>query len=621
MSERLVFELQAIDRATAPLKAVQAQVGATAKSVDAASASMGRFAQQSGLANRETQRFFRGALQQAGYQMGDFAVQVANGTNGVQAFGQQAAQMAGVFGPFGAVLGAVIALGSALYVAFDRATSASDTMSNSAARQAMAMMDLGKAIEATTQQLDEYRFGGSAAAFAENEIQNIKSEIAGVNNLIAALTANIESAKTSSAIDAALIAKDMAEEEVRALEKSLTSLQAKLATLEALNEAQRMLNGGLSVQAGISAGLVYDKQVELRAAKEAAKAAEQAAITDRYRTDVFHALAGETASVSMHMSEAFKSGLGLSQIDVSSGIAAAANSAARLAKDLGISLGAAQKMLQLGYQGSGRLVLDPRDPRYNEGAAMRASNFGFTYDRSYGNDTASAASRGAGGAGGVGAMDPLKRLREQIDLERQLIGMTEAKQQVIKSLGDDWQKYDMSVIDGMAQQISEMEKFKQIGSTIKESFSKAFMSMVDGTKSVKDAFKEMARNIIMELYEVLVVKQLVAGVTGAFGKAFPVLGKALGFMADGGTMQANRPYMVGERGPELMVPGRSSAVIPNDRLGGGGAVIVNQTINVSTGVQQTVRAEIKSLMPQIADSAKAAVFDAQRRSVNGMGFA
>jgi hypothetical protein len=40
---------------------------------------------------------------------------------------------------------------------------------------------------------------------------------------------------------------------------------------------------------------------------------------------------------------------------------------------------------------------------------------------------------------------------------------------------------------------------------------------------------------------------------------------------------------------------------------------VMQTINVSTGVQQTVRAEIKSLMPQIADSAKAAVLDARRR--------
>jgi uncharacterized phage protein gp47/JayE len=54
---------------------------------------------------------------------------------------------------------------------------------------------------------------------------------------------------------------------------------------------------------------------------------------------------------------------------------------------------------------------------------------------------------------------------------------------------------------------------------------------------------------------------------------------------------------------------------PNGKLGveGGGGVTVVQNINVSTGVQQTVRTEIKSLMPQIAEASKAAVADAKRR--------
>jgi hypothetical protein len=42
-------------------------------------------------------------------------------------------------------------------------------------------------------------------------------------------------------------------------------------------------------------------------------------------------------------------------------------------------------------------------------------------------------------------------------------------------------------------------------------------------------------------------------------------------------------------------------------------VTVVQNINISTGVQQTVRNEIRTLMPQIANSAKAAVSDAKRR--------
>lgn len=49
----------------------------------------------------------------------------------------------------------------------------------------------------------------------------------------------------------------------------------------------------------------------------------------------------------------------------------------------------------------------------------------------------------------------------------------------------------------------------------------------------------------------------------------------------------------------------------------GGGVVLNQSINISTGVQQTVRAEIMSMAPQIAAQAKAAVLDAKRR---GGGF-
>ena len=79
-------------------------------------------------------------------------------------------------------------------------------------------------------------------------------------------------------------------------------------------------------------------------------------------------------------------------------------------------------------------------------------------------------------------------------------------------------------------------------------------------------------------------------------------------------MNANTPYMVGERGPELFVPARSGSITPNNQLrGNGGGVTVNQTINVTTGVQQTVRNEIQTLLPQIAEVSKAAVLDARRR--------
>lgn len=61
-------------------------------------------------------RRFGGAAQQAGYQIGDFAVQVASGQNALVALTQQASQMLGFFGPWGAVVGAAAAVAGALAV-------------------------------------------------------------------------------------------------------------------------------------------------------------------------------------------------------------------------------------------------------------------------------------------------------------------------------------------------------------------------------------------------------------------------------------------------------------------------------------------------------------------------
>jgi phage-related minor tail protein len=44
--------------------------------------------------------------------------------------------------------------------------------------------------------------------------------------------------------------------------------------------------------------------------------------------------------------------------------------------------------------------------------------------------------------------------------------------------------------------------------------------------------------------------------------------------ANGGPVTAGTPYLVGERGPEIVVPGRSGTVIPNNRIGVGGGINV-----------------------------------------------
>jgi len=157
-----------------------------------------------------------------------------------------------------------------------------------------------------------------------------------------------------------------------------------------------------------------------------------------------------------------------------------------------------------------------------------------------------------------------------------------------------------------------------------ESFEDALLGAVTGTMKLKDAFKQMAASIISDIIRMTIRMQISAPIAQFLAGAFPFGGTSTtastgyghpagaDFRAMGGSVAAGKPYVVGESGAELFIPGGSGTIIPNNQMGGGGAV-VHQTINVSTGVSQTVRAEIMNLMPQIAEGTKAAVLDARRR--------
>ncbi len=74
---------------------------------------MNRTAKQGKVLNQQF-RFMRGGLGQVGHQVQDVAVQLQMGQNAMLVFGQQGSQIASLFGPGGAMFGAVIAIGAAL---------------------------------------------------------------------------------------------------------------------------------------------------------------------------------------------------------------------------------------------------------------------------------------------------------------------------------------------------------------------------------------------------------------------------------------------------------------------------------------------------------------------------
>jgi hypothetical protein len=223
-------------------------------------------------------------------------------------------------------------------------------------------------------------------------------------------------------------------------------------------------------------------------------------------------------------------------------------------------------------------------------------------------------SKSAGEALGI---DWAKKLQPLNVKDLGLVGVFETLEEEINATGAAFERTNKSGKD-----------FAKTGENIKETFDKTLMSLkdvklngvnaledalvsvIDRTSSVKDAFKSMARSIISDLIR-MQIQQSITGPLASF-MGFNVGGSSPSGKAIGGPVQAGQPYVVGERGPEMFVPNQSGSIVPNGRMGGGG-IVVNQTVNISTGVQQTVRAEVMQMLPQISNAAKGAVLDARRR--------
>lgn len=155
--------------------------------------------------------------------------------------------------------------------------------------------------------------------------------------------------------------------------------------------------------------------------------------------------------------------------------------------------------------------------------------------------------------------------------------------------------------------------------SIENSMESGFMAMVDGTRSVKDAFRSMARDIIAELYRVYVVQRIVGAISGRLfpGPAMLAPGipvPPIPVRAAGGSIMSGGSYLVGEKGPEIIRPRHSGTVVPAHLSGqGGSSMTVNNNITVTGSDAANVRMEVAKMIPQITEATKAAVIDARRR--------
>jgi len=122
-------------------------------------------------------------------------------------------------------------------------------------------------------------------------------------------------------------------------------------------------------------------------------------------------------------------------------------------------------------------------------------------------------------------------------------------------------------------------------------FADSFKGIISGAMTAQEAlasffqnladyFLDMAAQIIAKWIQMTILNSVLqlfpgGGGGGASGNAVAQFNaSALQYRANGGPVSAGSPYVVGERGPELFVPGRSGTIVPNNKMGMGDANIV-----------------------------------------------
>lgn len=156
------------------------------------------------------------------------------------------------------------------------------------------------------------------------------------------------------------------------------------------------------------------------------------------------------------------------------------------------------------------------------------------------------------------------------------------------------------------------EGVNNMGRDLGMTFSSAFEDAILKGRRFSDVLKSIAQDIA----RIIVRQSITAPLGNALSNAFGSLdfgrmfsGMFGGARAEGGPVFSGRAYMVGERGPELFVPGTAGGIVPNS-----GGITVNQSFSVDArGADQGVIPRLRAEMIAIAQASNAQLLDAIQR--------
>ena len=506
------------------------------------------------------------AMQQAGYQLQDFIVQVQSGTNPLIAFSQQGSQLAGFFaGPWGAAIGLGIAALGGLGTALLSTGAFADIFSSKFRDAKQAIKDLekqGKESSSALNFLAFQLFGGPA----DEGIFGAKQALdAALLELSQRSGGRINAQNISDLTLQQVVGMPMQPlpnggiaEAGKALEKDFLTAKELLA---AYNSELATYEGTLKVQAQI-------------AAKTKAEAAAKQEIVD-LGNDVLNVFKQQADAEEKAREEA-------EQLKIEQD---------NLLNKLDLTL--YKKGEILGLEGEALLIAQQRLQKEDILRQLAEKELDISDHE-------------------------VRKLMQSLGLI-QAMELHEFRLAQAKKDKLELEKKNKEALEDQKKLQRELERRASFyGKTMENSL----LSIVDGTKSVKDAFRDMARDIVLHLYKVLVVQRAIRAfggfLAGSSNAAIAGIGQGLttyGQSYSGGGYTGNGPRAGGldGKGGFMAMLHPNETVIDHTKGQSAEGVTVVQNINISTGVQQTVRNEIRTLMPQIADSAKAAVSDAKRR--------
>ena len=158
------------------------------------------------------------------------------------------------------------------------------------------------------------------------------------------------------------------------------------------------------------------------------------------------------------------------------------------------------------------------------------------------------------------------------------------------------------------------EAMEDMGKSVSQSLAEMLVNGKGSLSSFLNIFKDFLKQLLAQTIQLAIINRAINSILGLKNTSAELPEIDLLGRAGGGTVQRGRPYMVGERGPEMFVPNTGGRIVPNGALPkGGGTTVVNQSLNFSTGIKNTVRAEDLSMLPAIQESTLQAVVDQKRR--------